>query len=85
MTQRRIAGTTVYPCTHRERITVLIVILIFSGISLYPQGTHVLSHAQPEGMRYIPVPTGNAFDKQFDGITISVYPCTHRERRRIYR
>ena len=70
----------VYPCTYRERLNELKRLEKLGGISLYLQGTHALPAIKELNERYIPVPTGNAFIIIPMTITITVYPCTYRER-----
>ena len=75
-------STSVYPCTHRERIDSEITKIIHHGISLYPQGTLNRMRSSSPSSRYIPVPTGNAVNKNRPNRFHAVYPCTHRERLR---
>ena len=74
--------SSVYPCTHRERDTLISTPRFGSGISLYPQGTRCKRRRYVNTLRYIPVPTGNAFCLIFKFHFKPVYPCTHRERER---
>ena len=69
----------VYPCTYRELFKYCAVINNRLGISLYLQGTRCNIKSIWDGIRYIPVPTGNSyyyFQREFE---FPVYPCTYRE------
>ena len=69
----------VYPCTYRELSNRLDVKKLFSGISLYLQGTQLKEDERYTKKRYIPVPTGNSLHtKELETIK-AVYPCTYRE------
>ena len=74
------AYLTVYPCTYRELFHRHLVGKEMNGISLYLQGTHLDTFHQYENSRYIPVPTGNADLIILWICSLSVYPCTYRER-----
>ena len=78
------SANPVYPCTHRERISTPNLSLIPFGISLYPQGTPSIIMPCDLPVRYIPVPTGNAFFKTKFAAPKTVYPCTHRERSTVF-
>ena len=58
--------------------------MLVTGISLYLQGTRFNGFKKRIAQRYIPVPTGNALFLHTGLIIQTVYPCTYRERAKLF-
>ena len=74
-----LSPVTVYPCTYRELLVLVLITMKWSGISLYLQGTLRLAVRIAQLTRYIPVPTGNSKTILQNISKPTVYPCTYRE------
>ena len=69
----------VYPCVYREHLWRLVHIFQTRGLSLCIQGTYHQHYLPENGLRFIPVHTGNIHLVGVINALEAVYPCAYRE------
>ena len=70
---------SVYPCVYREHKYSTIHDDVAVGLSLCIQGTYKPELINAARARFIPVYTGNIYNRQWGLELIPVYPCVYRE------